>query len=205
MSETGTRERLLEAAGQVFGERGYRGATIRQICKAAGANVAAVNYHFEHKEGLYHEVLAHAFGKAMQGQVPAGPAGSLEERLRRLVQMLLGRVFSASASWHGQVIARELAEPTAGLQQVVTQFMQPMLYRLDRMLQEACPDLNEEQRRLHCFSLISQCVFFRHARPVLDLMFGPHAYTSETIPHLTDHIVTVFLRGLGIKTGPPDG
>ena len=52
-----TRDKLIEAAGSVFAERGYRAATIREICRRAGANVAAVNYTFGDKMGLYTEVL----------------------------------------------------------------------------------------------------------------------------------------------------
>ena len=52
-----TQERLLEAAGQIFADVGYRAATVRQICQKAGANVAAVNYYFGDKEGLYLAVL----------------------------------------------------------------------------------------------------------------------------------------------------
>src|ERR1700736_611736 len=52
-----TREKLLEVAEHVFADRGYQAATIREICVRAGANVAAVNYHFGDKLGLYTEVL----------------------------------------------------------------------------------------------------------------------------------------------------
>src|SRR6267154_1886804 len=52
-----TREKLLTVAGRVFAARGYQATTVREICSAAGANVAAVNYHFGDKFGLYTEVL----------------------------------------------------------------------------------------------------------------------------------------------------
>ena len=52
-----TRDKLLDVAGRIFADRGYRAATIREICIAAGANVAAVNYHFGDKLGLYTEVV----------------------------------------------------------------------------------------------------------------------------------------------------
>ena len=52
-----TEMRVLEAAGEVFADLGYRAATVRQICEKAGANIAAVNYYFGDKEGLYLAVL----------------------------------------------------------------------------------------------------------------------------------------------------
>ncbi len=53
-----TRQRLLEAAREVFSEFGYNGASVRQIVSRAGTNVASVNYHFGGKDALYREVLA---------------------------------------------------------------------------------------------------------------------------------------------------
>jgi len=47
-----TRARLLDAAREVFSEHSFQGATVREICRRAEANVAAVNYHFGNKEGL---------------------------------------------------------------------------------------------------------------------------------------------------------
>ena len=52
-----TRQRLLQAAGQLFAEKGYEGASVRDICKKAQANFAAVNYHFHDKERLYIEAV----------------------------------------------------------------------------------------------------------------------------------------------------
>src|ERR1700733_15348985 len=52
-----TRAKLLKVAGRAFAERGFHATTIREICRRAGTNVAAVNYHFHDKIGLYTEVL----------------------------------------------------------------------------------------------------------------------------------------------------
>jgi len=54
---TDTKERLLRAASKVFAQRGYREATIAEICHKAGSNVAAVNYHFGGKDAVYIPVL----------------------------------------------------------------------------------------------------------------------------------------------------
>ena len=74
-----TKARLLEAAGEEFAEKGYEAARIRTICDRAGANLAAVNYHFGDKEQLYVEAVleAHRCGTEMLPDVglPGGDPG----------------------------------------------------------------------------------------------------------------------------------
>ena len=58
-----TRRRLLESAGEVFGEQGFDRATGKEICRRAGVNAAAVNYHFGGMEGLYVAVVREAHSR----------------------------------------------------------------------------------------------------------------------------------------------
>src|SRR5579872_793581 len=96
-----TREHLLEAAAEVFAEAGFRTATVREICQRAGANIAAVNYHFGDKEKLYRAVLKDSFRIAM-ARYPADlglPARATpEQRLRAFVLSFLMRIFSTGPS-----------------------------------------------------------------------------------------------------------
>lgn len=50
-----TKDLILEEAKKQFCEKGYEGASVRDICEGAGANVSAIKYHFGGKEGLYRE------------------------------------------------------------------------------------------------------------------------------------------------------
>ncbi len=65
-----TKARLIEAAGEVFARRGFRSATVREICSRAGVHVGAVNYHFRDKEGLYTAVLDHLHQTAVKKYPP---------------------------------------------------------------------------------------------------------------------------------------
>jgi TetR/AcrR family transcriptional regulator, regulator of cefoperazone and chloramphenicol sensitivity len=92
-----TRQRLLEAAGEVFAERGFRAATVRDICQRARANVAAVNYHFGDKEHLYTAVLKYAFSCALQKYPPLlglDDTASPEQRLRVFIRSFMLRLLA---------------------------------------------------------------------------------------------------------------
>src|SRR6266542_2882681 len=87
-----TRQRLLDAAVKLFAERGFKNVTIRDVCKEAGANVAAVNYYFRDKLGLYKEAVQMAAGmmdKPKQAAMDAGEGRSPEEQLRTYIRSLL--------------------------------------------------------------------------------------------------------------------
>jgi AcrR family transcriptional regulator len=89
---------LLAAASEVFAEKGYRDATIAEICKRAKANIAAVNYHFGDKETLYTEAWRHSFSESLKAHPPDGgvsDAAPPEERLRGQVVALLRQIADA--------------------------------------------------------------------------------------------------------------
>src|SRR5712672_3065728 len=89
-----TRQRLLEAAGEVFAEHGFRNATIREICEKAKANIAAVNYHFGDKEELYAAVFDYARTCAVaQFTDLTSPGTPVEERLHTFIRAVLKRFF----------------------------------------------------------------------------------------------------------------
>ncbi|OQX62232.1 MAG: hypothetical protein B5M56_07040 [Desulfococcus sp. 4484_241] len=61
MAETGTQQKILEAATAIFAQEGFRGARMRQIADLAGVNQALLHYYFRSKENLYGEVLSRFF------------------------------------------------------------------------------------------------------------------------------------------------
>jgi AcrR family transcriptional regulator len=87
-----TRDKLLDVAGRIFADRGYRAATIREICIAARANVAAVNYHFGDKLGLYTMVVQQSM-QAAELEAFAPPSTS-----SRLPKTSCGRSFAHAST-----------------------------------------------------------------------------------------------------------
>lgn len=203
----GTRQRVLEAAGRVFAERGFVNATIRDICSEAGANVAAVNYHFGDKEHLYSEVLAHTLELARkQHPIRLEPGASAEARLRSFVESFLMRILDEGRpAWHGKLMAREMVEPTAALSGVVETAMRPTF----ALLREIVSDLSGKDRdsdfvKRCAFSIMGQCVMHKHCRPAIKTLYPDESYSREAIGQLAGHITAFSLEGVrGCANGGP--
>ncbi len=196
-----TRRRLLEAAGEIFSERGFRNATVREICARADANIAAVNYHFGDKERLYSETLRFWFGQAMEQYPPTlgtSPDSSVEERLAAFIRSFLLRILdTGKSSWFGKLIAREMADPTPALDERVRENMRPMRDRLLGIVGEILgPDATETQLRHAAASVVGQIVFYHVCRPALDRMFPDVVYDMNEIENLAQHITRFCLAGL---------
>ena|ERR1700722_17979884 len=197
-----TRRQLLEAAGAVFAKAGFRDATVREICRRAGANVAAINYHFGDKETLYAEVLRYSHGKALEKYPPLlgiaadAPPG---EKLRAFVHSILLRIFDKGpTAWHGKLMSREMIEPSAALDSLVEERMRPMVGQLLKIVAEilGCP-VNDERVRLCSFSVVSQCVFYHHCGPIVSRLF-PNKIPQDaaSTEHLADHITKFSLAAM---------
>src|SRR5262245_7344328 len=90
-----TRQRLVEAAATLFADRGFEHVTVREICKVSSANVAAINYHFGDKAGLYRAVISYAISVMQETNEllqRAGEGLSPEDQIRGFVRVVIERV-----------------------------------------------------------------------------------------------------------------
>jgi len=109
-----TRVALLEAACNLFSEKGFRGTTVAEICRSARANIAAVNYHFGSKAALYKQAWQHARRAALEAYPPHGgvsPNAPAEQRLRGHIRAMLQRA-SSQRSLQFRMMRHEMANPT---------------------------------------------------------------------------------------------
>jgi AcrR family transcriptional regulator len=158
---TRTRGKLLAAAGEIFAEKGFRDATIAEICLRAGTNVAAVNYHFGSKEALYSEAWRHAFAQSVQAHPPDGGVAAdapPEERLRGQVMALLHRIADEN-NREFCFMQREFSNPTGLLEEVMREEIRPLQQRTERMVRELLgPQVAEREVRFCEVGIISQCI-----------------------------------------------
>lgn len=199
-SPAATREALLASAAEVFAERGFRDATIREICQRAGANVAAIHYHFGDKERLYAEVLSDTSREATLAHsvqhVPA--ATSPELRLAEYIRSFLARVLAAGReSIHGRLMTREMVEPTAALDRVVHEFIRPQAEALRELIAEIVgPGFTREELGLLVMSVVSQIVFYKHCDPVLQRLHRAEGRDLPDPETLATHITRFTLAAL---------
>lgn len=200
-SHSETRLRLLQAAGEVFAEQGFRKATIRDICSRAGANIAAVNYHFGDKEKLYASVLQHWLGEAMKKYPPDGnlpPDAPARERLGAFVRSWLFRMLGEGMpAWHGKLMAREMSEPTAGFELLMSESVRPMAQRMNGLMKDLLgPGADERTVRNCALSVAGQCCFYRHAHEMIRRLYPDHKNTPDQIEHLADHVTRFSLAAI---------
>jgi TetR/AcrR family transcriptional regulator, regulator of cefoperazone and chloramphenicol sensitivity len=192
-----TREKLLRAAAQVFAARGYYSATIREICRRAGANVAAVNYTFGDKLGLYTEVLRQSFHtrEMMQLTAELDSAPSPEEVLRKLIQARLRSLWGRS-DLHFRLVMHEFSEPTPALARVVDG-IRPAYRRTAKAVGTllGLPP-NHEKTRLCHNSIIGQILFYAIAAPMLSLLQPDFKLTPRQLERVAEHIADFSLAYL---------
>lgn len=199
-SSDDTRLRLISAAGEVFAEQGFHAATVRDICGKAQANLAAVNYYFGDKMGLYVEAVqaAHCGGPEMaKPQWPAGIAP--QEKLRFFVRRWLEHFMDEHRpSWHTRLMLQEMADPTEACEKLVEAYIRPMADTLREILGElVSPHVSTKQSWMIGFSIVGQCLFYKVHRPVAELLMGRELYRELDLDTLADHISRFSLAALG--------
>jgi TetR/AcrR family transcriptional regulator, regulator of cefoperazone and chloramphenicol sensitivity len=195
-----TRQRLLEVAGSVFAEHGFQNATVREICKLADANIAAINYHFGDKQKLYSETLRYWVRESLAKYPPnlgVDESATPEQKLHAYVRSFFWRIFDEGRpSWYGKLMAREMIEPTHALDVCVQETMRPIGEALRAIIRLMVGEIPEDDlRRLSC-SVIGQIVFYHHCRPVMDKVFPGQCFTRDEIEKLANHVTQFSLAAL---------
>ena len=194
-----TRARLLNAASEIFADVGYDAATTRDICLKAGANAAAVNYHFGDKLGLYVAVLQSIIGPdSVRLQEQAMPQSKPEIALRKFIDAIFENLFSAgSADRNSRIMVHELSSPTPALAQVVENIIRPRAKLLSALVSRYTGHAPASlETRLAVHSVIGQVVHYVHARAVIRMIWPNWSFDAAMRKRIVAHIAEFSLAGL---------
>ena len=196
-----TKKRIIETAGNIFSESGFQNTTVREICRQAGVNIAAINYHFGDKKGLYLAVIKYGKDAAFQKHpldIMSGKSSSPEERLKDFVSRFIGRVkecHEGEFPWVRKLIAHELLRPTEGLDMVAEEGIRPIFKNLSSIVHELLGSgATEDTINLCCASVVSQSLFFFYAQPMIKRIFPGKDYTDTKL--IADHITRFSLNAI---------
>jgi len=197
-----TRDRLLRAAERLFADRGFKKVTVREICRAAKANVAAVNYHFGDKFGLYREVMQMAIDRMRATNDAAREAGrgrSAEEQLRRYIAIFVHGVLAPHSETLHRIITREMQDPTPALDALVEQGVRPRIEYLTGVLSEITGWPPSDKRVLRCAASVqAQSAAYLHMYgPIterLGIAMAPR--TPREIDEIAEHIACFSVAGV---------
>jgi len=196
-----TRIRLLEAAEDVFAEKGYEAATTREICNRAGVrNVGAVNYYFQGKDRLYAEAVKYAMRTCAHGApFPDWPPGTPPVRkLREFIRTVMARMLEIPKEASMTLMTREMTRltPSPFTVEAVELNMRPIANVLVAILNELLPDVPFERRVLVGFSIMGQCLFYRQNRAVSEVLFGRRLLQKLSADELAEHIADFSLKAI---------
>lgn len=194
-----TQRQLLEAAGEIFAEHGYAKATSKEICERAGANVAAVNYHFGSKDGLYAAVLEEAHSRIVSIETVAAAAQSRIEprlKLRMFLSRIVGEVCKADdGGWELRVLSRELLSRSPLMAGLIQNQIAPKAKFVRSIIAEIMQlPVDDPAVSRALINLMG---------PILMLVITERSLQKQVVPQLdlepqamTEHMVTYALAGM---------
>ena len=194
-----TRDAILSTATRLFAARGLDGVSIRDICADAGVNVAAINYHFQGKDRLYQEVFERAYRSADLAQMPelADHGGDPTAALTAWITWYVGRTISTGDDTASQLLLREAANPTEALEGVVHATLHPVYQTLEDIVRPLLPESHDAKtRKIHCLSIIGQCLVHRVCRAMIDRLPVEPALGVDDRDQIASIITANALAGL---------
>ncbi|GAB4155357.1 MAG: DUF1956 domain-containing protein [Planctomycetota bacterium] len=200
MRSLGTRERLIEAAGEAFACVGYDKASVRQICKLAKTNVSSVSYHFGDKAGLYEQVVCSAMSGSCEReeQVLAALSDDPRTALRQIVEMFaVNSMNKQRREWHKGIFMREMDNPRCE----ASRRFRDLRRRIDEsvhrcvraMLSGSASDL---EATLVACSIIGQCLHFFVKGHIVDSLAAEGHDRAGIHEAITRHILKFSEKGM---------
>ena len=196
-----TQRRLLAAGAKVFARDGFRRASIREICREARANLAAVRYHFQNKQGLYLEVLVRGHTELFRRQpMPVmEPGDDPAEALRNWLRWCLHAILSGRTQQPhlGKLMAQEMAEPTPAFDDIFRVVGEPFVGELERLIRRVLAEsATPALVTVLTHTVLGICLHYDRPREVFRHMPSPPFAWSADIERLADQIYRFVIAGI---------
>ena len=201
MATPDTIRQILDAAGEVFSEKGFKQTTVREVCAKAGVNLAAINYHFGDKERLYIEAVKEA-RNVLERAVPLPDDvdhSDPETALRSFIYTLAGRMLNPNVeSWRHGLLVREFMNPSRACEEMMQESIVPFMDGLLSIIRQLVPaDVPEHTIRQLGFSIISQCAYYRLQDRVVSMLTPAEELQTHFTPEvLAEHITRFSLAAI---------
>ena len=209
MASRNPKEHILNAATKVFAAHGFRAASVRQICAAAGVNVSMVNYHFKTKAKLYAEVVRRLFASLAGDELPRLAAGVKDAATwRAAVRTFVGRFVAcfsetkAPAAYAARIFRWEVTQPSSVCAELRARYGQSVHACFDGLLAMAEPDPVRRQ-------LWNGAVWSRIAAQALvddrwlRMCSPPGLSRADWSRRVVDHLCDIIFESLAYREPPP--
>lgn len=203
VSDINTKTALLSCAEKLFFAKGFENVSIRAITDAAGANVAAINYHFGGKTKLYRDVLKRRFAEIARKKVTLiqdlhrdGQQPDLRRIIANYVRSHFDEILCESDGEHLlQIIYREMSPGAVAADLVTTELVTPINQALTASIRSACPELSDQHISRCISSITGQVLHFIRFREVIQAVSGSGG--PDFVDDVCEHITAFSLRGIG--------
>ncbi|MCG8617961.1 MAG: TetR/AcrR family transcriptional regulator [Desulfobacterales bacterium] len=194
-----TRKQLFTAGIKVFARKGYRDATVREICKEAGsANVNAVNYYFGSKEKLYREILELIFAKYDTFDLKGWDQLSPEAQLKTLITNFCRMLYRENASKKDitAIFVSEMTRPSPFIESLVDQYNRPRIRRHLKTMHALLGDGATDDMARDCLvSVAGQLLYHSFAWPVFSRLF-PDYSPARQYEAWAEHVYQFSMGGI---------
>lgn len=200
--DAGTKARLMAAAREVFAERGPQDATVRDICSRAGANVAAVNYHFGGKDKLFMAVLSDYLERCYERypyNMGLGPEPTPGDRLKAYIRSFLYRLMGDGdpVDEHlGLLLSAEILDPSDHFDAVASRYLMPMHDELLAIIREMLPGASKRTVLLCAAGVSGHCLLFDNAKQLIRRLRPEMALENLGVELVADFICRFAMAGI---------
>jgi AcrR family transcriptional regulator len=191
-----TKERILDAAEELFSENGFAATSVRSITSRAGVNLAALNYHFGSKDAVVDAVFERRIGPLNRERLrmldrlesEAGSAGpSLEDVLRAFLEPAIRLVTDPDrgGSKFMKLMGRGHSESSDFFRDMISKHFLEVFLRFEKVFRRILPDLPVQEFvwRMH-FVVGAMAHTMAHGLSLYDLEVL-RSKGSETFSRLT--------------------